>query len=176
MRKKRAPRNCPNWTDPASSPVSSTKSPRYSSTSNSKSKTQDGNTKSAQGNVQAFMFSTNWTLIKAGDNFYAEYHGSLSSEELDSGKNGIVSFLFTLTSKLKCTLLTHSSNWQTQIPKPTRAMCPLLQRGFIHRMCLSGPLFLTRVFPTENLCLPVLLPRLETSLSVNCSFQDLLGQ
>lgn len=104
MCKKRQPKNRPNWIDPAASSSDrgfSIGSKDYSSKGSSTSQT----TKCSIVIVQSLTFSTNWTLIKARDNFYAEYHGSSCPEELESEKDGTESlkfeqFAFTTLHKL----------------------------------------------------------------------------
>jgi len=51
-----------------------------------------GNSYAAKPVLETFTISPEWTFIKAGNSYYAEYHGSEWPEELDNGYEGDFSF------------------------------------------------------------------------------------
>ena len=82
MCKQRMVTNRPDWKDPAA-----TLPGKGSPASPSPNGSDKGRfTKSP---VQSLMFSKNWTLIKAGDDFYVEFHGSDCPWQLETRKDGI---------------------------------------------------------------------------------------
>jgi hypothetical protein len=94
MCKKRKPTNQPKWLDPSTSSKTSSTGPNNQSSNSSGPKDQD--TRYSTTCVESLTFSPEWTLIKAGGNFYAEYHDSNCPEELDPGCDGTLLFKFIL--------------------------------------------------------------------------------
>lgn len=76
----------PNWIDPALS--SSAAGLSTGSNSHFNGSTNRHVTKCTTSPVETLSLTPNWTFIKAGDQFYAEYNGMSCPLELDSGENG----------------------------------------------------------------------------------------
>lgn len=89
MCKKRQPTSRVNWTVLAGSSSTKATSADINRVSNGAANGQLA--KRSFGDVQSLMFSPNWTVVKARDNFYGEYHGTSCPEELDSQKDGMLS-------------------------------------------------------------------------------------
>lgn len=88
MCKTRHPVARPNWLDPAATAPSAkgTSAGHNKGPSNGSSKGQVA--KNAPTGVQVFFVSPEWTLVKVGGNFYAEYHSSHCPEQLYSRNDG----------------------------------------------------------------------------------------
>jgi hypothetical protein len=81
---KRTPTKRPNWKHPGGSPGSN--SPAAGGNTNPSYGGNVGN--AAKDVLETFSITPEWIIIKAGDSYYAEYHGREWPEELDGGCEG----------------------------------------------------------------------------------------